>query len=169
MSMKTNVSKPAARGARKAITLAIVTLSIAAMAMALYACSPQANSSTSTASTVSSSDGATVYAVTEAAVATTDEQPTMDKHEAFNVDCVQCHGTDDPVSAPESDETCLSCHDYDALVASTADLEDIPNRQVNPHDNHMHGTSCMSCHSNHGESTVACNDCHVNEYTWMVP
>lgn len=31
------------------------------------------------------------------------------------------------------------------------------------------GSSCFSCHSEHGTSQVACNECHTNECHWLVP
>lgn len=105
----------------------------------------------------------------QAAAAETSETPTMDKHAQRGTTCATRHGEEAPTSAPLTDEACLNCHNMAQIIEATASYEDIPNRQVNPHDSHMHGASCMSCHKNHSESILACNDCHTNEYDWIVP
>ena len=152
--------------------LAVSLATIAAALMVLVACSPKATvvaSSTTTSSGIDYATDVVDPAVSTPVVATATTKPTMNKHASMGVTCAQCHGMENPTSAPTSDASCLSCHDYTKLVASTASYEDLANRSVNPHDSHMHGASCMDCHSNHGESKLACNDCHVNEYSWLVP
>ena len=151
--------------------LAIIATALIAAAFALGACAPASSNESLAASRAGkavSTDGGALT-VTTPLTATADAVPTMSKHDAHGVTCIMCHDTATPTSAPTSDAACLTCHNSDALVASTAEMEDIANRQVNPHDNHMHGASCLSCHSNHGVSTVACNECHTNEYNWLVP
>lgn len=150
----------------RGLTVALVAGALAALCT-LAACSPQENTeSGSDDATASAEEG---YVIETPVTAEADEIPTMSKHEEFDVECIDCHGEEDPTSAPTSNEACLSCHDYEAIVGATEYMEDTENREVNPHDNHMHGASCFSCHSEHGESTVACNECHTNEYDWIVP
>lgn len=153
---------------KKTIRIALVAVT-AAGALALFACGSQSASTTSGTTATTASTTTPTLTVSTPVVATSDTTPSMNKHESMGVTCAECHGTAAPTSAPTSDEACLGCHDQTTLIASTAGYEDLANRSVNPHDNHMHGTSCFSCHSNHGESTLACNDCHTNEYGWIVP
>ena len=161
---KENGKKPSAKIACLASAAVLIV-----GCLALAACAPQQVESNSKSPTHGELTSGTQLTVTTPVTAQTDQIPTTSKHDAQGVDCIQCHGTATPTSAPTSDEACLSCHNQAQLAADTADMEDIPNRGVNPHDNHMHGTSCMSCHSEHGTSKVACNECHTNEYNWLVP
>lgn len=137
--------------------------------LALAACAPHQAESSPKSTAHGELTSGTQLTVTTPITAETDQIPTMSKHDARGVDCIQCHDTATPTSAPTSDKSCLSCHNRAQLAADTADMEDIPNRGVNPHENHMHGASCLSCHSEHGVSKVACNECHTNEYNWLVP
>jgi hypothetical protein len=58
---------------------------------------------------------------------------------------------------------CTRCHNWDDVVASTADWGGVSG--VNPHSSHQGSLACSSCHSVHGTSTLYCNSCH----TWQLP
>lgn len=95
--------------------------------------------------------------------------PEADKHHAFNVACATCHGVDNPTGAPVSDAACVTCHDWETLAASTADLKDMENRMENPHDSHIGQVSCLLCHANHQDSVYYCLTCHPDsEYQDIV-
>ena len=163
---------------KKNVLVAGLAIAAVVACLALAACAQQ--SSGQTPSMLSNADverpqssidadtkGTIAYV---AAVKEATSTPTMDKHgSAGNATCEVCHGEASPTSAPLSDEACKTCHSVASLIEATASYEDIANRQMNPHDSHMHGASCLSCHKNHGESVLACNDCHTNEYDWIVP
>jgi hypothetical protein len=97
------------------------------------------------------------------------DMPSTDKHSAKGVGCEKCHGDAMPTSAPTSNKACLDCHKHETLVKATAKYDDVKHKSQNPHESHMHGTSCMSCHKNHGESVLACDQCHVPKFGWKVP
>lgn len=100
-------------------------------------------------------------------------------HQMTNTACLDCHvptldqqvseamkWVSDDFSMPlESEgigtaETCLTegCHDFDEIVASTEERLD---GTANPHyAPHVMEYDCEDCHSMHGQSYLACNDCH---------
>ena len=60
-------------------------------------------------------------------------------------------------------KACFACHgSYKDLAEKTAKLE-----EPNPHKSHHYGEgiACTSCHSEHGQSKVYCNECHEFKYT----
>lgn len=77
--------------------------------------------------------------------------------------CNDCHDSKQPLSLP-ADDACLSCHDLDDLVASTARAQG--EELQNPHDNMHYGkeTPCMECHAEHQESKPMCAGCHSFKY-----
>jgi hypothetical protein len=80
------------------------------------------------------------------------------KHAPFGVRCADCHGADMSFAEVPPTAQCLACHEsYEALAEQTAGL--IPN----PHHSHMGDVTCTSCHSEHFESRMSCNQCHVFE------
>lgn len=97
------------------------------------------------------------------------DMPSTDKHSEKGVSCEKCHGDAMPTSAPTSNKACLGCHKQDVLVKATAKYDDVKHKSQNPHESHMHGTSCMSCHKNHGQSVLACDQCHLPKFGWKVP
>ena len=78
------------------------------------------------------------------------------RHEALGVACAACHGADLNFSTIPPMAQCLTCHgSYEAVAALTASV--IPN----PHHSHMGEVTCTDCHSEHQESRLSCNQCHV--------
>jgi DnaJ-class molecular chaperone len=77
--------------------------------------------------------------------------------------CNDCHNSKQPLSLP-ADDACLSCHDLNELVASTARGKG--EELQNPHDNMHYGkeTPCMECHGEHMESKPLCAGCHSFKY-----
>ena len=77
--------------------------------------------------------------------------------------CTNCHDNNKPLTLP-ADDACLSCHDLDDLVASTARPKG--EELQNPHDNMHYGKEvpCMECHSEHQESKPLCAGCHTFKY-----
>ncbi len=91
--------------------------------------------------------------------------PRLNKHAAKNVSCEACHGVANPTVAPKV-EQCSTCHgDYKTLK------EDTKNINPNPHDAFHLGNGdirCSLCHKNHQESTLLCNQCHVESRTFDI-
>lgn len=70
--------------------------------------------------------------------------------------CADCHSTDAPSSAPET-EKCLDCHgSYEDLAALTAN----PEEDINPHASHYGPLPCNNCHKSHEKSVLLCDQCH---------
>lgn len=91
-------------------------------------------------------------------VATAAAQDFRQRHESHGVDCSGCHWIELDYSTVPGTSQCLACHgSHDAVAALTANL--IPN----PHHSHMGEAPCSDCHSEHGESRLSCNQCHVFE------
>lgn len=85
------------------------------------------------------------------------------KHKAIK-ECSVCHTQENAVAGNAfvvpSDKTCIGCHgDYKALAAKTQPKDP---HDPNPHASHHYGAnmSCTTCHAEHKESRVLCNDCH---------
>ncbi len=80
------------------------------------------------------------------------------KHADFGVGCAGCHGADLSFAEPPTTAVCLLCHEsHDAVARLTARL--LPN----PHHSHMGEAACTTCHMEHSESRLSCNQCHVFE------
>lgn len=77
--------------------------------------------------------------------------------------CDACHGTKNPTSFP-SDMACVSCHELEKLVQTTARPEE--DKWQNPHNNLHYGKDvpCMVCHGEHETREVLCKDCHTFKY-----
>jgi len=109
------------------------------------------------------------FVVTSPVSAVDGAMPTMNKHAERNVTCAQCHDESAPTTAPLSNKACYSCHDLETLIEATAAYDDLANKSQNPHDSHLYGASCFTCHKNHGESVLYCDECHLPAYGWDVP
>lgn len=80
------------------------------------------------------------------------------KHAAFGVGCAQCHSADLSFAETPPTAVCLACHgSHDAVAQRTASLT------PNPHHSHMGEAACTTCHSEHSESQLSCNQCHIFE------
>lgn len=77
--------------------------------------------------------------------------------------CDSCHDSKKPLNLP-ADDACLSCHDLDELVESTARSEE--ETWQNPHNNIHYGKEvpCMECHAEHQKSKPMCAGCHSFKY-----
>lgn len=88
-------------------------------------------------------------------------------HQSVGKDCAVCHTEENAVAGnafvvPDN-KACFACHgSYKDLAEKTAKLE-----ESNPHKSHHYGEgiACTSCHSEHGQSKVYCNECHEFKYT----
>jgi hypothetical protein len=79
------------------------------------------------------------------------------RHAKFHVPCAACHGPDQSIAVP-TQEACFQCH------GSYAEVAELTKKSVpNPHHSHMGEVSCDQCHSEHGDSRLSCNQCHVFE------
>lgn len=75
-------------------------------------------------------------------------------HQQADIKCVDCHATKNPDSGAE-EKACLSCH------GSREDLTKLTEKlEANPHFGHEEGLTCNSCHREHEESILYCDDCH---------
>lgn len=90
--------------------------------------------------------------------------------DANGQDCNQCHATgiDENGTIVAEDistrEWCLTCHDYDSVLESTANWGG--DERVNVHKSHLGQIDCENCHLTHGEQDqMYCNDCHY----WGMP
>ncbi len=82
------------------------------------------------------------------------------KHAPFDVSCADCHGADLTFAEVPPMSQCLVCHEsYDAVAELTEGLT------PNPHHSHMGEVTCTDCHSEHYESQLSCNQCHIFEMT----
>ncbi len=117
-------------------------------------------------------------------------------HQVEGVTCLQCHeaklddqihealawasgdfATDEDgfitrVGVRSDEAMCATagCHDFDEVVAATADWGGEPG--VNPHDSHQgRAIDCSNCHGVHQESVMYCNTCHDYEVPegWIAP
>ena len=117
-------------------------------------------------------------------------------HQVEGVTCLQCHeaklddqihealawasgdfATDEDgfitrVGVRSDEAMCATagCHDFDEVVAATADWGGEPG--VNPHDSHQgRAIDCSNCHGVHQESVMYCNTCHDYEVPegWLEP
>lgn len=88
--------------------------------------------------------------------------PAAHAHGLAGENCASCHGSGKPTAV--GTDKCVSCHDLDKLVASTAKV-----KPKNPHTSPHYGKEldCDNCHVQHGRSVNFCNDCH--EYDFVVP
>jgi len=77
-------------------------------------------------------------------------------HGENELKCVECHGTENPIKAPDQDK-CLECHgSYEEVSMLTKNLE-----EANPHDSHIGKINCTLCHKVHKASVLYCNEsCH---------
>ncbi|MGV8083114.1 MAG: cytochrome c3 family protein [Coriobacteriia bacterium] len=149
------------------IVLAVVAVLFAAFGLA--GCGKPASGASSGEESATASPK-TAYVVTApVAAAATTTSVTMNKHADRGVSCKQCHDSDAPTSAPESNKACVGCHSIDSLIQATASYEDLANKSQNPHDSHLKGASCLTCHKNHADSVLYCDTCHKPAYGWNVP
>lgn len=117
-------------------------------------------------------------------------------HQVEGVTCLQCHeakledqvheamvwvsgdfSTDEDglltrVGVRSDEAMCATagCHDFDEVVAATADWGG--EAGVNPHDSHQgRAIDCSNCHGVHQESVMYCNTCHDYEVPegWASP
>lgn len=125
-----------------------------------------------------------------------DETLMVNSHAREDVTCLECHepkmdeqiaeglawasgnfATDDAgnivrtgVTADEKMCTRAGCHDFDEVVAATADWAG--EAGVNPHSSHQGvAIDCSNCHGAHGQSYMYCNTCHDYEVPegWASP
>ena len=125
-----------------------------------------------------------------------DEALMVNSHAREDVTCLECHepkmdeqiaeglawasgnfATDDAgnivrtgVTADEKMCTRAGCHDFDEVVAATADWAG--EAGVNPHSSHQGvAIDCSNCHGAHGQSCMYCNTCHDYEVPegWASP
>lgn len=91
-------------------------------------------------------------------------------HERFyeTESCDVCHESNEPVTFP-ADDVCLSCHNLDRLVETTARPDGEEGQ--NPHDNLHYGKDvpCMECHGEHESRQHMCDGCHSFEYPDFKP
>ncbi len=133
---------------------------IVSFAFALVGCSPEAPSTAAADAGLSKGVVRNVEAKS-APMDSNEAQQLANKHLSSGTQCAVCHdGESDPLTAPESGEVCVTCHDYDDLAQSTEHLVDRENRAANPHDSHIGEVDCTLCHSNHSESQYYCLTCH---------
>lgn len=112
----------------------------------------------------------TMFAVLSTLVATTTQARMMQKHKGMP--CLACHQKG---FTPPKTETCLACHNSDEIVKATERFNFEKRFRnpatgrtkktfapINPHDNFHFGReeSCLSCHKEHKESTLLCQNCH---------
>lgn len=77
-----------------------------------------------------------------------------DRHVARGMACVSCHGPDGKSPEYPDQETCLKCHQKDALVEKTKAIG-----PVNPHKA-PHNGECTLCHLQHEAPVNYCAECH---------
>ncbi|MDR1014400.1 MAG: cytochrome c3 family protein [Coriobacteriales bacterium] len=142
--------------------LCISGFCVAFVAAILVACSPAPQEQ-------SVDDAQTVeLAQTKLTVA---DATAMNKHVEDGVACTTCHGqvSSDEDYAMPAEKTCLSCHAQEDVIASTADYDDPTQGLQNPHDSHAGTPRCTLCHSNHADSSLYCNECHLPGFGFAVP
>lgn len=77
-----------------------------------------------------------------------------DRHVARGMACASCHGPDGKSPEYPDQETCLKCHQKDALVEKTKAIG-----PVNPHKA-PHNGECTLCHLQHEAPVNYCAECH---------
>ena len=93
-----------------------------------------------------------IFAVAMASAA--DDHPLNDAHGKRNMECADCHGTDNPTKRARM-SGCFDCHKtYPALAKLTE------NKHPNPHDSHQGEIQCYQCHRPHKTDKLYCNECH---------
>lgn len=140
-------------------SLAVVLISLLILVGGMSSCAPSNGSSTEELSK------------SESSLLTVDQATEMNKHSERGVSCSSCHGSvssEEDYQTPTS-EACYSCHDQGEIIEATQAYDDTSIPLQNPHDSHVGTPQCSSCHSNHGESTLYCNECHIPEFQLMVP
>ena len=77
-----------------------------------------------------------------------------DRHVAKGIQCKSCHGED--MKSPEypDENTCLQCHNKDAVAEKTKDVQ-----PTNPHKA-PHNGDCTLCHMQHEPAVDYCAQCH---------
>lgn len=75
-------------------------------------------------------------------------------HQKHKIDCVACHGSNNPVGKPNP-QPCISCHGSLSAVSQKTSSFD-----PNPHASHMGDAPCLDCHKIHNKTEPVCNDCH---------
>lgn len=101
---------------------------------------------------------------------TVEQASASNKHSSRGATCQSCHedaqgGT---YQTPDAD-ACYSCHSAATIIKATAGYEDTTLPMQNPHDSHVGTPRCSSCHSNHGDSKLYCNECHMPDFEIDVP
>ena len=77
-----------------------------------------------------------------------------DRHVARGMACASCHGPDGKSPEYPDQETCLKCHQKDALIEKTKAIG-----PVNPHKA-PHNGECTLCHLQHEAPVNYCAECH---------
>lgn len=77
-----------------------------------------------------------------------------DRHVARGMACASCHGPDGKSPEYPDQETCLKCHQKDALIEKTKVIG-----PVNPHKA-PHNGECTLCHLQHEAPVNYCAECH---------
>ena len=77
-----------------------------------------------------------------------------DRHVAHGMACASCHGPDGKSPEYPDQETCLKCHQKDALIEKTKAIG-----PVNPHKA-PHNGECTLCHLQHEAPVNYCAECH---------
>ncbi|MBR9728596.1 cytochrome c3 family protein [Shewanella intestini] len=79
------------------------------------------------------------------------------------VECSNCHGQSKHKTIPKS-SACEACHGSAEEMAELTKLpaDASPTAEPNPHNSMHYGTDlpCTSCHHEHKDSVVYCNQCH---------
>jgi len=75
-------------------------------------------------------------------------------HATMKLACASCHGKKQEMESP-SEKACLKCHQSrKAIKRKTAKLT------PNPHFGHDETVACSTCHKEHEESVLLCDQCH---------
>ena len=74
-----------------------------------------------------------------------------DRHQAFGIECKDCHGDAQPESGVAS-ETCVGCHEY---------YNEPVDSNIDPHNAHVPSSACEDCHHAHKPSEMICQGCHL--------
>ncbi|WP_108944141.1 flavocytochrome c [Shewanella halifaxensis] len=80
-------------------------------------------------------------------------------HKESGIECKDCHATgvkNIQDSQLEQDKACISCHgDLNAIAT-----EELKEKELSVHHNHLVDIGCTSCHSGHVEPVMNCITCH---------
>jgi fumarate reductase flavoprotein subunit len=96
------------------------------------------------------------------------DQKISGKHLENDLQCADCHGTEDPTVAAKYD-ACIDCHG-DMMDRGEVTLIDDKGKEVEYylHDPHeLPPNLCIDCHSSHKATRLYCNQCH--KFTNKVP